>query len=1843
MSLKNSFKLPGEPKEGKVRNITKLPSSNDGTVITNYTQKDVRNTFQKVTFPIFLDFSEGYYQLESDDFMKSCTNVVKELDLSSNSLIEISSLSHLTKLKRLILHKNNLVDVSLVGLSSLVYLGCCNNRLDHLSDLGDCKKLINIDLSGNRLVEGFEHLAKLKSLKVLDLSSNNICFTLGDFGKKVMDPIKKIKTLEFLSFENNPIEKRVDEFRLYVINELPKLKYLNWTTVTKEERTKAAKLEADGFWVKLQQIQQQQLLQQQQQQPTPVGRASFVQRKPSLVGMGMSPKLSSSLSRSTDVFMGSAPSISSSSSNIPNINASLAAAAEGSTPPIPVSAPMAIPNMKLTNEDTPSASPARKASPGSDSTDFGSVRSTTSTTSNPPVSASDLTREQSMSYLDMILNELPSPNADFSTFTSVLDQKLYLDLLYRAIVEDSIPDELQSMTTTISSSSSSFTVSSVAEPVAANGESPAAAASPAVVVPVISSIVVPEEDEMPPVMSPFEQRLSVAISIEDQDEEVLQVASVVDTMSISQVSNPTMSIVKESSSESLLPTIKLDKSSEIIQPSTPITTTTTTTTTEQVKVPSPVATIKKSPIPRTTKSEATNPAIEVKTQQFSATKDIWKKISENESPSVAAKTTPTPVAKPFAVKPPATTTPSTTPTPSTPIALPAKPPGKMIIKKVPIKPAPGTSPVIKPAPGTSPVIKPLVAKTPAAPVSPPTVPVVAKTPATTATPTTPPPTHKLENTLPKPIVTLTENGAIDIDHFNLEMEKALADIENTFALPVVKPAAVVTPPVVEQEEQVEKVEVLETVAATTVAVAAPIPQPPPMMEEEEPPKVVEQQHTKPTIPKSLLSNIVKKEESPLEQVESASSALDEMIQAYSNTSKSNANVKATPVADNSNVVAKQQPPQQQQQPPYQSSTPTTIITCQPSLPPPSSMSFGLDPWIVPHSSVQVGAKLGMGTFGDCYTGRIDKTNSVLLKKLRIQRFSDQFLNQFKNEVTHVKQLVHENLVPVVGCCVDNNIYIVNTHPSNGTSSLQQLLDNQQFQVSNEFIHRVSYSVSRAMVYLHQHDTIHRALKPSNVIVEHKEGGRVLVGDYAFCFIKDSVYNTGQHGNAYMAPELFNSSCNSYDQLSDQFSFGMLLWQLFSRVSPFADVQNSRIKEYITSGHRPELSDAIPTVFNRLIRACWNPDASSRPTFLTISKILSQPFQRIFAVSPTAKPNQVISSPIPITGNNNGSNSGNNGYGPTITHQAKHQFSETGQLKKKMNLVLEKITSMLFDPSPDSVKKALKALENLSSPENHQHIIGIGMMSNLVKIANNGGAFLPFDVKEQILRVLYSLCTNETLSNEFISSGGFVPLKQFINSQELSIVLASIKLLSVLADEQQLEQVRHSGLLEPLLALLGSDNENIVSQVVGALSRVLLDTENQRFFIENGSVPLLIEMMDSPQNGLSMRALLALCCLITNPACKQQLLDADMISKLMELLASPQKLLRLHTLKIVQNMSKDQEFRNLMVQSNCIDILVAQMESYSNNSIGNHSNNEILCLIFESLGSLLKNQSDITIFFNCRGVDHLVKFITYNQTDDILNGVLSITYSLVHHEQSRNILRQIIPRLVELLSKSTVSSHIIIQILYVLTLFSNHTSSLESLDSTMIFSVISTLLIANSNNHEIKLNALKFISGTARLNANKLSVTQLFSILSILVEYLSEKSTAIKEEAIATISWLSANNECRSVLLQKGVLKHLINYKSTNNDCNERLLWAISFFAFDEMAQSIMRENIKVFEFITDNLEKDQEVFKTLAIKSTLILAQKPLNKQYLINAGIQFPLQILQNSQSRSIALASKKILSLLE
>merc|ERR1712093_400893 len=84
---------------------------------------------------------------------------------------------------------------------------------------------------------------------------------------------------------------------------------------------------------------------------------------------------------------------------------------------------------------------------------------------------------------------------------------------------------------------------------------------------------------------------------------------------------------------------------------------------------------------------------------------------------------------------------------------------------------------------------------------------------------------------------------------------------------------------------------------------------------------------------------------------------------------------------------------------------------------------------------------------------------------------------------------------------------------------------------------------------------------------------------------------------YMAPEvLLGRGC---DAKADVYSFGILLWEMYTREKPWHDMfedEDELIAAVCDEEERPKIPADCPPALRDLIESCWHPDPEKRPTF-----------------------------------------------------------------------------------------------------------------------------------------------------------------------------------------------------------------------------------------------------------------------------------------------------------------------------------------------------------------------------------------------------------------------------------------------------------------------------------------------------------------------------------------------------------------------------------------------------------------------------------------------------------------------
>uniref|UniRef100_U3K1Q1 receptor protein-tyrosine kinase n=1 Tax=Ficedula albicollis TaxID=59894 RepID=U3K1Q1_FICAL len=155
----------------------------------------------------------------------------------------------------------------------------------------------------------------------------------------------------------------------------------------------------------------------------------------------------------------------------------------------------------------------------------------------------------------------------------------------------------------------------------------------------------------------------------------------------------------------------------------------------------------------------------------------------------------------------------------------------------------------------------------------------------------------------------------------------------------------------------------------------------------------------------------------------------------------------------------------------------------------------------------------------------------------------------------------------------------------------------------------SYQVAKGMEFLESKSCIHRDLAARNILVTHGKVVKICDFGLARDVINDSNYII--RGNArlpvkWMAPEsLFE---RTYTMKSDVWSYGILLWEIFSLgVNPYPGIQvDTNFYKLIQSGFKMDQPYYATKDVYCMMQSCWALDSRKRPSFsYLVSSLASQ--------------------------------------------------------------------------------------------------------------------------------------------------------------------------------------------------------------------------------------------------------------------------------------------------------------------------------------------------------------------------------------------------------------------------------------------------------------------------------------------------------------------------------------------------------------------------------------------------------------------------------------------------------------
>ncbi|XP_069126911.1 proto-oncogene tyrosine-protein kinase receptor Ret-like isoform X1 [Argopecten irradians] len=270
------------------------------------------------------------------------------------------------------------------------------------------------------------------------------------------------------------------------------------------------------------------------------------------------------------------------------------------------------------------------------------------------------------------------------------------------------------------------------------------------------------------------------------------------------------------------------------------------------------------------------------------------------------------------------------------------------------------------------------------------------------------------------------------------------------------------------------------------------------------------------------------------------------------------------------------------------------------------------PWeLNRYNLILTNERLGHGQFGMVKKGYVKKDRdnriNVAVKSLKSSA-SEKDKTDFINELNILKKVGHHpNVVCLVGAChIQGTMYVAMEYAKNGDlrSYLRKIrkgkfhiYDNTRSitPVQNSVLLKFALDVASGLNHLVEKQIIHRDVAARNVLLDDNLIAKVA--DFGLSKHDDTYIKTSNTRVPvrWLAPEsLFNAT---YTTQSDVWSFGILLWEVFSLGgTPYHGLETQQMCNLLKQGFRLRRPKKCEPAMYAMMLQCWNERPMSRPQF-----------------------------------------------------------------------------------------------------------------------------------------------------------------------------------------------------------------------------------------------------------------------------------------------------------------------------------------------------------------------------------------------------------------------------------------------------------------------------------------------------------------------------------------------------------------------------------------------------------------------------------------------------------------------
>lgn len=245
---------------------------------------------------------------------------------------------------------------------------------------------------------------------------------------------------------------------------------------------------------------------------------------------------------------------------------------------------------------------------------------------------------------------------------------------------------------------------------------------------------------------------------------------------------------------------------------------------------------------------------------------------------------------------------------------------------------------------------------------------------------------------------------------------------------------------------------------------------------------------------------------------------------------------------------------------------------------------------------EVLSRLGSGGIGEVWLARDLTLHREVALKLLSPRFasSPYHTRRFQQEARAASALNHPNIITVYEIGVAEGALFIAEERVEGETVRQRMI-REPMPLAE--ILNIGAQAAAALGAAHAAGIVHRDIKPENVML--RPDGLVKVVDFGLARYVEPVTDDGSPGTwsnpgfvlgtvRYMSPEQARGL--AVDGRSDQFSLGVMLYEMAAGAPPFLGATSADTLAAILQADPPPLS---PAAFDRVVRRCLAKDPDAR--------------------------------------------------------------------------------------------------------------------------------------------------------------------------------------------------------------------------------------------------------------------------------------------------------------------------------------------------------------------------------------------------------------------------------------------------------------------------------------------------------------------------------------------------------------------------------------------------------------------------------------------------------------------------